>query len=39
MFRVGHHGDGIDAADSIEEARGIVRGQPPGRSDVDESSS
>ena len=36
MFRVSHHGEGIDDAETIEGARGIVRGQPPGRYDVDE---
>jgi hypothetical protein len=36
MFRVSHRGEGIDDADTIEGARGIVRGHPPGRYDVDE---
>jgi hypothetical protein len=36
MFRVSHRGEGIDDADTIEGARGIVRGQSPGRYDVDE---
>ena len=36
MFRVSHRGEGIDDADSIEGARGIVQGQPAGRYDVDE---
>jgi hypothetical protein len=36
MFRVSHQGDGIDDAETIDEARAVVRGQPPGRSDVDE---
>ena len=36
MFRVTHKGEGIDIADTIEGAREIVRGQPPGRYDVDE---
>jgi hypothetical protein len=36
MFRVGQRAEGIDDADSIEGAREIVRGQPPGRYDVDE---
>jgi hypothetical protein len=36
MFRVSHLGDEIDDADTIEGARQIVRGQPPGRYDVDE---
>jgi hypothetical protein len=36
MVRVSHRGDGIDDADTIEGARGIVQGQPPGRYDVDE---
>jgi hypothetical protein len=36
MFRVSHRGDGIDDVDSIEGARQVVRGQPPGRVDVDE---
>jgi hypothetical protein len=35
-FRVGHRGDDIDDADIIEGAREIVRGKPPGHSDVDE---
>ena len=36
MFRVTHKGEGIDITDTIEGAREIVRGQPPGRYDVDE---
>jgi hypothetical protein len=36
MFRVSHRGKGIDDADTIEGARVIVRGQSPGRYDVDE---
>ena len=36
MFRVSHRGEGIDDADTIEGARGIVRGQSAGRYDVDE---
>jgi hypothetical protein len=36
MFGVSHRGEGIDDADDIEGAREIVRGQPPGRYDVDE---
>jgi hypothetical protein len=36
MFRVSHRGEGIDDADTIEGAREIVRGQQPGRYDVDE---
>jgi hypothetical protein len=36
MFRVSQRGDGIDDADTIDGARAIVRGQPPGRYDVDE---
>jgi hypothetical protein len=36
MLRVSHRGEGIDDADTIEGTRGIVRGQPPGRCDVDE---
>jgi hypothetical protein len=36
MFRVSHRVDGIDDADTIDGARGIVRGQPPARYDVDE---
>jgi hypothetical protein len=36
MFRVGHRGDGIEYADTIEGAREIVQGQPPGGYDVDE---
>jgi hypothetical protein len=36
MFRVSRQGGGIDDADAIEGARGIVRGQPAGRYDVDE---
>jgi hypothetical protein len=36
MFRVSHPGEGIDDADTIDGAPGIVRGQAPGRYDVDE---
>jgi hypothetical protein len=36
MFRVSHQGEGIDDAETIEGARGIVRGQALGRCDVDE---
>jgi hypothetical protein len=36
MFRVSHRGEGIDDADTIEGALESARGQPPGRSDVDE---
>jgi hypothetical protein len=36
MIRVSHRGEGIDDADSTEGARKIVRGQQPGRYDVDE---
>ena len=36
MFRVSHRAEGIDDADTIEGARRIVRGQPPGRYDVHE---
>ena len=36
MFRVSQRGEGIDDADTIEGARGIVNGQPPGRNDVAE---
>jgi hypothetical protein len=36
MFRFSHQGEGIDDADTVEGARGIVRGQPAGRYDVDE---
>jgi hypothetical protein len=32
MFRVNQRGEGIDDADTIEGARGIVRGQPAGLS-------
>jgi hypothetical protein len=35
MFRVSHKGEGIDNTDSIEGAREVVQGQPPGRYDVD----
>ena len=35
MFRVSRQGGGIDDADTIEGARGIVRGQPASRYDVD----
>jgi hypothetical protein len=36
MFRISHRGEGLDDADTIEGAREIVRGQSPGRYDVDE---
>jgi hypothetical protein len=36
VFRVGHQGDAIDDADTIDGAREIVRGQSPGRYDADE---
>ena len=36
MFRVSQRGEAIDDEDTIEGARGVVRGQPPGRYDVDE---
>jgi hypothetical protein len=36
MLRVSHRGEGIDDADTIESTRGIVRGLPAGRYDVDE---
>jgi hypothetical protein len=36
MFRVTHKGEGLDNADTIDGARQIVRGQTPGRYDVDE---
>jgi hypothetical protein len=36
MFRVSHRGEGIDDADTIEGAREVVLGQPPGRYNVDE---
>jgi hypothetical protein len=36
MYRVSHHGEGIDDADTTEGARGIVWGQPADRYDVDE---
>jgi hypothetical protein len=36
VLRVSQRGDGIDDADTIEGARGILQGQPPGRYDVDE---
>ena len=36
MFRVSHQGEGIDDAYSIEGAREIVQGQPPGRYEVGE---
>jgi len=35
MFRVSHRGEGIDDADTIEGARGILKCRPPGRYDVD----
>jgi hypothetical protein len=36
MFRVSHRGEGIDHANTIEGARGIVRGQAPGHYDIGE---
>ena len=36
MFRVSHRGDRIGDAETIEGAREIIRGQSPGRYDVDE---
>jgi hypothetical protein len=36
MFRVSREGDGIDDADTIEGAHGIVQGHAPDRYDVDE---
>ena len=36
MLRISQRGTGIGDADTIEGAREIVRGQPPGRYDVDE---
>ena len=36
LFRVSHQGEGIDDAGTIDGAREIVRGQPPGRYDLDE---
>jgi hypothetical protein len=36
MFRVSRKGEGFEDADTIEGARRIVRGQPPGRYEVDE---
>jgi hypothetical protein len=36
MFRISHKGEGIDDADTIECARGIVQGQRPRRYEVDE---
>jgi hypothetical protein len=36
MFRVSRQGQGIDDADTLDGARQVVRGQPPGRYDVDE---
>ena len=36
MFRVSQHGESIDDADTIEGVKEIVRGEPPGRYDVDE---
>jgi hypothetical protein len=31
MFRVSHRGEGIDDADTLKGARGIVQGQSAGR--------
>ena len=36
LFRVGQRGEGIDDSGTIDGAREIVRGLPPGRFDVDE---
>jgi hypothetical protein len=36
VFRVSHHGEGIDDADKIEGARQIVQRQSPGRCDLRE---
>jgi hypothetical protein len=36
MLRVSHGGEGLDDAETLEGAREIVRGQSPGRYDVDE---
>jgi hypothetical protein len=36
MFRVSREGQGIDDADTIDEARGVVRVQSPGRYEVDD---
>ena len=36
LFRVSHRGEGIEDSDTVEGAREIVQGQPPGRYDVDE---
>ena len=36
MFRVSQRGKGIDYDDTIEGAREIIRGQSPGRYDMDE---
>ena len=36
MIRVSHQGGSIDDAETIDGAREIVRGQPPGRYDVEE---
>jgi hypothetical protein len=36
MFRISQRGEGIDDADTIEGAKQVVSGQPPGRYDVDE---
>jgi hypothetical protein len=36
MFRVSRKGEGIDAAGTVDGAREIVRGRPPGRYDGDE---
>src|SRR5262249_47779355 len=35
IFRVSHRGEGIDDADTIEGAREIAQGQPPGRYDAE----
>jgi hypothetical protein len=39
MLRVCRRGEGVADADTIEGARHIVQGQPPGRYHIDEISS
>ena len=36
MFRISQRGEGFDYADTIEDTREIVYGNPPGCYDVDE---
>jgi hypothetical protein len=36
MYRVNRQGDGLDDADTIEGARQVVPGQPPGRYHIDQ---